>query len=110
MNNLAFFFEIGDKIISNQKLYALMIVLGGIGVMLGYIRWWLGLIWLIIPVSIISFYIFDIRDLYDDMVKEFGKNYILHSYISFVVAILLNLFGIILGLVKSFNTKKLNLS
>lgn len=99
MITLGIFFEISDKIPSVQSMYVFFIILGGIGFLLGFWRWWLSLIWLIFPLSFFAVLFIwlqsmEINDLYENIVRELGENYIWHNYISVIVGVLLNTAGI----------------
>ncbi len=104
MNLLALLFEIGDKIIQVQMMYLLFIVLGGIGFILGFWRWWLGAVWLIFLLAIALMQIGETNYLYDAIVVEIGESYIWDSYISIIIGILLNIVGVFTNI---FKTKKI---
>jgi hypothetical protein len=80
--------------------------MGFIGFLLGYFRWWLGVIWLIFPLLLLGYsQIAEIDSLYNDIVRE-SKSYIWQSYLSITIGISVNVAGIFLGI---FKNKKLNL-
>lgn len=97
----AFLFEISDKIFSVGQLYIFFIALGLIGLALSFWRWWIGLIWLILPLyAFVSLQISEMNALYVDVVHELGKSYIWHSYFSMIIAVLLNAAGILIQFIK----------
>lgn len=93
-------------------VYSLFFAIGGIGFLLGLWRWWLSLIWLIIPNLLIgsAFLLGQTMEIYSDLheaiIRTYGENYIWHNYISVISGFLLNILGVF---VKSFYSKKINL-
>ena len=111
MQKFALFFEIGDKVIEVQAMYILFTILGGIGLLLGFWRWWISFIWFIFPTSVIALLFIwlqteEINSLYKHIIRELGESYIWHNYISVTIGILLNLTGIFVGVLRR---KKINL-
>jgi hypothetical protein len=76
-------------------------VMGIIGFVLGYFRWWLGFIWLIFPLLLFGYgQIEEINSLYNDIVRE-SKTYIWQSYLSITIGVLVNIVGIFINMFKS---------
>jgi hypothetical protein len=104
MQILALFFEISDKVIQVQMMYVLFIILGIIGLSLGFWRWWLSAIWLIFPIVFALILFIQTNYSYEARILQFGEGYIWHSYFSVIIGIGLNLIGIFK---KFFKRKKL---
>jgi hypothetical protein len=101
MSLFALLFEISDKVSSVQGMYFVFIILGLIGLILGFYRWWASVIWLFFPTSFIAFgEIVEINNLYQNIIQELGKSYIWHTYISVIIGVLINIAGIFVSLIK----------
>lgn len=103
------FFEISDKILSFQDLYLLALVPGASAVLLGLLRWWFAVLWLVFPVIFAYFQLREVYVLYENVILEMGVSYVWHSYVSAAIAVLLNLFAVFFGVYKAniINCRKL---
>lgn len=111
-----FLFEVADKTIPVWTMYVFVSGTGLFGGIIGIWRWWAGLLWFVGPtlfsLFVISFIqMEEIGSLYENLISELGYGYIIHSYATPVLAILLNWSGISLGIARRFrqNTSKMNI-
>jgi hypothetical protein len=93
------FLEISDKVIPVGMLYGINIGTGAIGFLIGWIRWWASLLWLIGPTFFLtlmfgSLQYEEINYLYDHMVRELGQSYITHNMLAPPLGTILNLAGV----------------
>ena len=89
---IIFFLEISDKVIPVSLMYGFALGLGGIGLLLGWWRWKLGLVWLIFPHSLLVLghmilHVAELDALHRDIIRELGQSYIWHSWISPVMGL-----------------------
>lgn len=89
-------------------MHRLHIIFGAIGFLLGLFRWWASVIWLVFPMSGILILhnlvtIDEINMMYENIVRELGKSYIWHHYISMTMGVLLNAGGIFINFLKPRN-------
>ncbi len=91
-----FLSNFGYKILDVQIMYPLFLILGGIGLLLSYKRWWLGIIWLVLFVSGFAFMHFQgiSENLPDNLLADPTFSNKVNSYISVTIGILLNLAGL----------------
>jgi len=103
-----FLFEVADKAIPVWTMYVFVSGPGLIGGLLGFLRWWVGILWFVGPtlffLIVISLIQMDeIRSLYEPFVSELGNSYIIHSYAAPILSILINWTGISLGMFRQYN-------
>jgi hypothetical protein len=84
-------------------MYIWLGVPGLIGGLLGLWKWWLGLVWLAIPMVFILFIFISIQfdeidHAYHHMFRELVYSYIVNSYVAPILGVVLNLAGIVFGL------------
>jgi len=109
MNQYQFFLAICAEFPSVQGLYLFYLICGGIGFALALWRWWLGLLWLLFPMSLVLLWHFLIHneDMYHfsaHIIREFGESYFRHSHLSVITGVLLNTTGIF---IRFFRPKKM---
>ena len=108
-----FLFEVSDKAFPIATMYVFVSGTGLLGGILGVWRWWAGALWFFGPtlffllvVSVIQ--MDEIESLYENLVSELGYGYVVHSYVTPVLAILLNLSGISVGIARRFRQNAIN--
>ncbi|NNE99934.1 MAG: hypothetical protein HKN25_13015 [Pyrinomonadaceae bacterium] len=97
MSVLLLFYEIHDKVTPVFEVYRLFLVVGGIGLALGFLRWWLSAIWLIFPVYFALIFLEELHSLRVDLTSYFGDSYLWHSYNAYAFGLGLNLLGVFVG-------------
>lgn len=93
------FAEVSDKILSIPGMWVQAILIGGVAVLLGRFRWWLGLPFFILPI-VIALGAFGLRHAPERgpaIIAEQGETYFIHFYTSALLAALLVGIGVWMG-------------
>ena len=91
--------EVSDKILPIPGMWVQALLIGGIAILAGRFRWWLGVPFLILPI-VIALSTFGLRhgsDLGPAIIKEQGETYFHHFYASSLLAASLVALGIWIG-------------
>jgi hypothetical protein len=100
MNSFILFFQQLGELPEPIDYAIFFAVLGLIGGILGYLRWWLGVIWIVLPCLMALFFVDEINQISSNFKDNW--NYIWKSYLAMSFGIALNIVGIYLG----FNRRK----
>lgn len=96
-------FEI--ELVPVYALYVVYVTTGLIGFGLGFLRWWLGTIWLLGPMSLVvvgygALQYEEISYFYGYIIRDRGYGYIVHNLIAPLAGVVVNLIGIGFGLLR----------
>jgi hypothetical protein len=99
----ALLFEI--EVVPVYVLYLFYVTPGVIGCFLGFWRWWLGVIWLLIPLVFFLLLYWagqydHVYTFYEQIVRQEGRSYVVHSIIVPTLSVLLNVAGIGIGWIR----------
>lgn len=92
--------EVSDKVLSIPGMWVQAFLIGGVAILAGRFRWWLGLPFMVLPI-VIALSTFGLRhasELGPAIVKEQGESYFLNFYASALLTALLVGIGIWMGL------------
>ena len=93
------FAEVSDKVLSIPGMYLQAVLIGGIAILAGWFRWWLGLPFMILPI-VIALSTFERRlnpEVGPEIIKEQGLTYFHNFYASALLAALLIAVGMWMG-------------
>lgn len=99
--------EVSDKILSIPGMWLQAVLIGGVAILAGRFRWWLGLPFMILPI-VVALSTFGLRhspDLGPAIISEQGEPYFLNFYASALLAALMVGAGVWMGWRRRRNTE-----